>query len=112
MRIRGLQPEKEVGNTMKNLSIAARITIGFGLLLVALAIIGSITLQGLGRIDRRVDEVASHELMFFRDVSELRVHMGNLRRFEKDYFLNIANRDKRGEYLANGKTPTPRRRTR
>jgi methyl-accepting chemotaxis protein len=50
---------------MKNLSIAARITIGFGLLLVALAIIGSITLQGLGRIDRRVDEVASHELMFF-----------------------------------------------
>jgi methyl-accepting chemotaxis protein len=88
---------------MKNLSIAARITMGFGLLLVALAIIGSITLQGLGRIDHRVDEVASHELMFFRDVSELRVHMGNLRRFEKDYFLNIANRDKRGEYLGKWK---------
>ncbi|NWK78023.1 methyl-accepting chemotaxis protein [Aquitalea sp. LB_tupeE] len=88
---------------MKNLSIAARITAGFGLLLVALAIIGSITLQGLGRIDRRVDEVASHELMFFRDVSELRVHMGNLRRFEKDYFLNIANREKRGEYLGKWK---------
>ena len=88
---------------MKNLSIAARITTGFGLLLVALAIIGSITLQGLGRIDHRVDEVSSHELMFFRDVSELRVHMGNLRRFEKDYFLNIANRDKRGEYLGKWK---------
>jgi methyl-accepting chemotaxis protein len=88
---------------MKNLSIAARITMGFGLLLLALAIIGSITLQGLGRIDHRVEEVSSHELVFFRDVSQLRVHMGNLRRFEKDYYLNIASSGKRAEYLAKWK---------
>ncbi|BBF87275.1 methyl-accepting chemotaxis protein I [Aquitalea magnusonii] len=88
---------------MKNLSIAVRITTGFGLLLLALAIIGSITLQGLGRIDQRVEEVSSHELVFFRDVSQLRVHMGNLRRFEKDYYLNIANSAKRAEYLGKWK---------
>ncbi|WP_158604679.1 methyl-accepting chemotaxis protein [Aquitalea palustris] len=88
---------------MKNLSIAARITMGFSLLLVALAIIGSITMQGLGRIDQRVDDVSSHELVFFRDVSQLRVHMGNLRRFEKDYFLNVASVEKRSEYLGKWK---------
>ncbi|MBV8680648.1 MAG: methyl-accepting chemotaxis protein [Aquitalea sp.] len=88
---------------MKNLSIAVRISAGFSVLLLALAIIGGITMQGLGRIDNRVEEVSSNELVFFQDVSQLRVHMGNLRRFEKDYFLNIANTDKRNEYLGKWK---------
>jgi methyl-accepting chemotaxis protein len=75
------------------------ITLGFSLLLLALAIVGSITLQGLGRIEQRVDDVSAHELAFFLHVSELRVHMGNLRRYEKDYYLNIASKEARSGYL-------------
>ncbi len=92
-----------VGGNVKNLSIAARIITGFVLLLAALLVVGVITLIGLGKINSRVADVSAHELMFYKSTTELEVHMGNLRRFEKDYFLNIANADKRHEYMGKWK---------
>ncbi|RBH36299.1 hypothetical protein C3F00_044880, partial [Pseudomonas sp. MWU13-2860] len=70
---------------MRNLSIAARITLGFGLLLAALILTGCLTQLGLNKISKRVEEVSSHDLLFYTDIVELQRNMGNLRRFEKDY---------------------------
>ncbi|WP_052729181.1 methyl-accepting chemotaxis protein [Chromobacterium vaccinii] len=83
---------------MRNFSIAARITLGFGLLLAALILTGVFTQLGLNKITRRVAEVSSQELVFYTDIVELQRSMGNLRRFEKDYFINIASDAKRTEY--------------
>ncbi|UTH76338.1 methyl-accepting chemotaxis protein [Chromobacterium sp. IIBBL 290-4] len=89
---------------MRNLSIAARITLGFALLLAALIMTGLLTQLGLGKISKRVEDVSSHDLAFYTDIVELQRDMGNLRRFEKDYFINIANDAKRGEYIGKWKT--------
>ncbi|WP_434632390.1 methyl-accepting chemotaxis protein [Chromobacterium sp. CV08] len=89
---------------MRNLSIAARITLGFALLLAALILTGLLTQLGLGKISQRVAEVSSHELVFYTDIVELQRDMGNLRRFEKDYFINIADDAKRSEYLGKWKS--------
>lgn len=83
---------------MRNMTIAARITLGFALLLVALLVTGMLAFIGLGSISSRVEAVSTHELAFYRDVVELQQHMGNLRRFEKDYFINLADNAKRAEY--------------
>ncbi|OWY38217.1 hypothetical protein CEK28_13150 [Xenophilus sp. AP218F] len=89
---------------MRNLSIAARITMGFAMLLAALLLTFILTLSGLNSITARVEEVSSHELAFYTDIVDLQRAMGNLRRFEKDYFINLANDAKRGEYLGKWKT--------
>ena len=89
---------------MRNLSIAARITLGFGLLLAALILTGCLTQLGLNKISKRVEEVSSHDLLFYTDIVELQRNMGNLRRFEKDYFINIADDAKRAEYLGKWKS--------
>ncbi|KMN84062.1 methyl-accepting chemotaxis protein, partial [Chromobacterium violaceum] len=88
---------------MRNLSIAARITLGFGLLLAALVLTGVLTQLGLNKISSRVAEVSSHELVFYTDIVDLQRGMGNLRRFEKDYLINIASDAKRAEYLGKWK---------
>ncbi|OQS43581.1 methyl-accepting chemotaxis protein [Chromobacterium haemolyticum] len=83
---------------MQNMTIAARITLGFALLLVALAVTSLLAFIGLGSISSRVEDVSTHELAFYRDVVGLQQHMGNLRRFEKDYFINMGDAAKRAEY--------------
>ncbi|PRP72331.1 hypothetical protein BUE93_02525 [Chromobacterium amazonense] len=88
---------------MRNLSIAARITLGFALLLAALILTGLLAQLGLGKISARAQDVTSHELAFYTDIVRLQRAMGNLRRFEKDYFINIANDGKRAEYLGKWK---------
>ena len=88
---------------MKNLSVATRIILGFALLLLALAGAGVVSLQGLDRINTRVAEVTNHELAFFQGVSKLQVEIGNLRRFEKDYFINIGAPEARAGYLGKWK---------
>lgn len=84
---------------MKNTRIATRITLGFAVLLLTMIMSGLFSFTAMTRIEAKVNEVATHDLAFFRDMANLRTHMGNLRRFEKDYFINIADKTKRTAYL-------------
>ncbi|QEL56880.1 methyl-accepting chemotaxis protein [Chromobacterium paludis] len=88
---------------MRNLSIAARITLGFALLLAALILTGFLAQLGLSKISERTEEVTSHDLAFYTDIVRLQRDMGNLRRFEKDYFINIADDGKRAGYTGKWK---------
>ena len=84
---------------MKNLSIAARIRLGFLLLLLVMVATGLSSLSAFSHIENRVDEVAAHDLKFYSGMAELRTHMGNLRRFEKDYFIHLTEPSARAGYL-------------
>ncbi len=88
---------------MKNMTIAARITAGFILLLGLMLGCGLTGIVGLSRIDNRVQEVTSGDLVFFSAMSDLKTAMGNLRRFEKDSFINIETAEKRDEYVTKWK---------
>nr|WP_265583758.1 hypothetical protein [Chitinimonas koreensis] len=83
---------------MKNLSFALRISAGFALLLVlmvAVAITGS---WGVESQYSQVRAMVDGDIALNNAANELRYHMGNLRRFEKDSFINLADAGKVKEY--------------
>lgn len=83
---------------MKNFSIAARISFGFALLVLALIASTVMSLVGFSSIERTVNELTDHDLAFFNRMVDARYHAGNLRRYEKDYFINLGNASERKEY--------------
>ena len=84
---------------MKNMTLATRIRLGFAILVALLLTCGAVSMLALRAIDTQVAETTERDLSAYTHVSELRVHMGNLRRFEKDYLINITSQEKRAEYL-------------
>ena len=88
---------------MKNLTIAARIRLGFMALLLVMIGTGVSSMLAFSHIEGRVDEVATHDLAYFNGMADLRTHMGNLRRFEKDYYIHISEPAVRASYLAKWK---------
>jgi methyl-accepting chemotaxis protein len=88
---------------MKNLTIASRISLGFIALLLVMILTGLSSLIAFSRIEQRVNDVTIHDLVFFDDMANLRTHMGNLRRFEKDYFIHLSEPAIRASYLAKWK---------
>ena len=88
---------------MKNMTIAARISLGFLVLLLAMLASGLSTVFAFSHIEDHVSQVAAHDLAFYTRISSLRVDLGNLRRYEKDYFINLASPQERGSYLGKWK---------
>jgi methyl-accepting chemotaxis protein len=84
---------------MKNMTIAARISLGFIVLLLAMIASGLSTLLAFSHIEAHVSHVAAHDLAFYTRIASLRVDLGNLRRYEKDYFINIESLQERHGYL-------------
>ncbi|HEY9104322.1 methyl-accepting chemotaxis protein [Chitinimonas sp.] len=83
---------------MNNLSFAVRIGAGFALLLalmLAVALIGS---WGVESQYERVKALVEGDIALNTAAGDARYHMGNLRRFEKDSFINITSPDKVKEY--------------
>ncbi|WP_051229560.1 methyl-accepting chemotaxis protein [Paludibacterium yongneupense] len=85
---------------MKNMTVALRISAGFSMLIILMIMIGATGLIGLGRMSDTVHTMTSRDVSFYQHISEVRYHMGNLRRFEKDYFINIAVPKTRADYLS------------
>jgi methyl-accepting chemotaxis protein len=88
---------------MKNWTIASRISLGFIALLLVMILTGLSSLVAFSHIEERVNDVATHDLVFFNDMANLRTHMGNLRRFEKDYYIHLSEPATRASYLAKWK---------
>ncbi|SFZ77832.1 methyl-accepting chemotaxis protein [Chitinimonas taiwanensis] len=85
---------------MKNLSFALRIGIGFALLLalmLAVAITGS---WGVESQYTRVKTLVEGDIALNTAASDTRYHVGNLRRYEKDSFINLDSAEKVKEYQA------------
>ncbi|PHV11699.1 methyl-accepting chemotaxis protein [Chitinimonas sp. BJB300] len=83
---------------MKNLSFALRIGIGFALLLVLMvtvAITGTLGVQGQYS---KIKDLVTGDIAMNSIAGNTRYHMGNLRRFEKDCFINVESSAKVKEY--------------
>jgi methyl-accepting chemotaxis protein len=85
------------------MTIAARISLGFIILLLTMLASGLTTFFAFSHIETYVEQVGAHDLAFYSRISALRVDLGNLRRFEKDYFINIATPSERSSYLGKWK---------
>ncbi|GAB3264544.1 methyl-accepting chemotaxis protein [Chitinimonas naiadis] len=83
---------------MNNLSFAVRIGAGFALLLVLMLAVALTGSWGVESQYTRVKSLVEGDLALNTAAGDTRYHMGNLRRFEKDSFINIGSPEKVKEY--------------
>ncbi len=83
---------------LSKFTIAARLAGGFALLLFLLISVGAIGLWGLNREEALAKNMLEHDLSYSLDLIEARHQITDLRRFEKDIFLNYENPEKINEY--------------
>jgi methyl-accepting chemotaxis protein len=84
---------------LKNITVTARISVGFVFMLLVLLLIVGSSLLALGRAGSSLDELVNRSLAFSQHIQSVRAEVGNLRRYEKDLLLNIQSVEKRKEYL-------------
>lgn len=83
---------------MKNLNVGTRIAAGFALvlaLMIAVALIGSWAVDSQYQ---QVKTLVEGDLAMHDAINNIRYNAGNLRRFEKDCFINLDKADKIKEY--------------
>jgi hemerythrin-like metal-binding protein len=82
----------------KNLKISTKLTAGFGLVLALLAAIGVCGYFGAKTMRTIADDAINTDGKIIEHSERIRMNILQLRRFEKDLFLNIASGDKVTEY--------------
>ncbi|WP_273430373.1 methyl-accepting chemotaxis protein [Chitinibacter tainanensis] len=80
------------------LTIAAKITLGFVVMIVLIIAVGLAGLMGLRQSANVVQELLSTDLEYGIAMNELGENVLHLRRFEKDLFINLSNPEKVKEY--------------
>ncbi len=83
----------------KNMKIGMRLGIGFGFLLVMLIGIALSGYWGVGSISNMTVTMLQGDSSVAEHASRARANVLGLRRYEKDMFINIGNREKEEEYL-------------
>jgi methyl-accepting chemotaxis protein len=81
-----------------NLKIGVKLTAGFGIVLVLLAAIGICGYVGAGKMRAIADKAINTDGKVIEHAERIRMNILQLRRFEKDLFLNCASADKVTEY--------------
>lgn len=84
---------------MKNISLVTRIGLGFGFMLLIMLLISASGLLAVRQADSSLTELVTRGLVFSEHIQDVRAEVGNLRRYEKDLFLNIQSAEKRKEYF-------------
>ncbi|WP_410498496.1 methyl-accepting chemotaxis protein [Chitinibacter sp. S2-10] len=80
------------------LSIANKIILGFAIMMLLQLIIGSVNLLGMQKQHEVVSGLLQTELQFGMHILEAQKHVGDLRRYEKDTFINLSSPEKVAEY--------------
>ncbi len=83
----------------KNMKIGMRLAAGFGFVVAMLIGIGLSGYWGTGSISSMTVTMLQGDSAVAEHSSRARANILGLRRFEKDYFINIGSRDKEEEYL-------------
>jgi len=87
----------------KNMRIGMRLAVGFGLLLLMLIGIAASGYWGAGSISSMTIGMIRGDQTVAEHAARARANVVNLRRYEKDLFLNIGKADKENEYFRNWK---------
>jgi methyl-accepting chemotaxis protein len=88
---------------LKNMRIGKRLSLGFGLILALIAGVATAGYWGLERVAGLAHEILKVSSPLVEHSERARATTLGLRRFEKDYFLNIGSPDKEADYLAKWK---------
>jgi methyl-accepting chemotaxis protein len=83
---------------LNNWKIGKRLTLAFSLTLALVGIVAVAGFWGLSRMVDTVNTILQRDAKMLEYASDLESRTLNLRRFEKDIFLNISDKEKVGEY--------------
>ena len=82
---------------LSNWKIGKRLTLAFTLTLVLVGIVAAAGFWGLSRMVGTVDAILNRDAKLMEHASDLESKTLNMRRYEKDVFLNVADKDKVAE---------------
>src|SRR5262245_36383741 len=85
---------------LKHMRIGKRLGLGFGLVLTMMALVASAGYWGLRSATELTTRIVKVDSPLVEHSQRARANTLGLRRFEKDYFLNIGSREKQTEYMA------------
>src|ERR1051325_2578497 len=100
---------QERNNMLQQMTIGKRLFAGFGVLLAFVLIVAAAGQWGLGTAVDTATRTMNVNVAISSDANDATMATLDLRRFEKDFFLNIGNPEKENEYL--GKWDKALRRT-
>ncbi len=89
---------------LSNWKIGKRLTLAFTVALILVGIVAAAGFWGLSQMADTVDAILNRDAKLMQHASDLESKTLNLRRFEKDVFLNVADAEKVAEYSAKWKT--------
>ena len=85
---------------LRNLSIRMQLFFGFGLISVILLAVAAVGTWGIGDMLARADDALAHDAFIGEHAARARANTAGLRRYEKDIFLEIADRSSRADYVS------------
>lgn len=88
---------------LSNWKIGKRLTFAFTLTLVLIGVVAFAGFWGLSRMVDTADAILNRDAKLMEHASDLEAKTLNLRRYEKDVFLNVADAEKVSEYAAKWK---------
>src|SRR3954467_11682069 len=83
-----------------NLKIGKRLALAFGVSIVLVAVAGLTGFWGLAQTVQTTYGILHHDAKLMQEASEAQVNGLQLRRYEKDAFLNIGDQQKSSDYAA------------
>ncbi|HEX6159412.1 MAG TPA: MCP four helix bundle domain-containing protein, partial [Thermoanaerobaculia bacterium] len=86
-----------------NWKIGKRLTLAFTIALVLVGVVAAAGFWGLSQMVTSVDTILNRDAKLMEHASGLESNTLNLRRLEKDVFLNVADEEKVAEYSAKWK---------
>src|SRR5690242_3681591 len=85
---------------LTNWKIGKRLTLAFAIALFLLGVVAAAGFWGLSQMVSTINLILNGDAKMMEYAADLESHTLNLRRFEKDVFLNARDKDKVQEYAA------------
>ena len=85
---------------LKNMKIGRKLALGFGLVLTLMGVVAAAGYWGLQTAAEMARDILTVRSPLVEHSQRARANTLGLRRFEKDYFINIGSPDKQLDYLA------------
>ncbi|WP_224963088.1 methyl-accepting chemotaxis protein [Geomonas subterranea] len=84
---------------LKNVRIGGRLGLGFGIMLLIIVAVGGTGYWGVRESTQTTIAMLQGDAAISEGASQARAHVVGMRRYEKDLFLNLGNRQHEKEYL-------------
>ncbi|HEX6159223.1 MAG TPA: methyl-accepting chemotaxis protein [Thermoanaerobaculia bacterium] len=89
---------------LSNWKIGKRLTLAFTIALILVGVVAAAGFWGLSQMVTSVDNILNRDAKLMEHASGLESNTLNMRRYEKDVFLNVADAEKVAEYSAKWKS--------